>query len=209
MEARTVQQASTAEQLPVFVADGRRRNRAVRLLAATAGLLLAGWLAALAAGLVGLAPLPRLALPGAGQGDAISAPQHPVAGGVGGRSIRTSLLAPGTAGAMGSASQTGGSQSATAGQAASQSNGAGSAASRSRATGLGATRSTAAQSQTTPQPAAGSSTQTSSGSPPSYTPPASGDQSATPPHGNSASAPGATTSADARSSTATGYWPIP
>ena len=72
---------------PVFVAGGHRRAHAVRLAAATLGLLLAGWLAALAASLVGFSPLPELTLsrhrraPGAARGGA-------GAGGAGGGGAR-------------------------------------------------------------------------------------------------------------------------
>ena len=59
---------ATTQQLPVFVTAGRHRHHAVRLAAATVGLLLAGWLAALLVGLVGFAPLGELPLPGSGHG---------------------------------------------------------------------------------------------------------------------------------------------
>ena len=63
MEAATLEQSSR-DASPVFVAGGRHRSHAVRLAAATLGLLLAGWLTALAAGLIGFSPLPELTLPG-------------------------------------------------------------------------------------------------------------------------------------------------
>ena len=65
MEAATLEQSS-GDTSPVFVAGGRHRSHAVRLAAATLGLLLAGWLAALVAGLVGFSPLPELTFPGTG-----------------------------------------------------------------------------------------------------------------------------------------------
>ena len=49
----------------------------VRLAAATLGLLLAGWLAALAAGLIGFSPLPELTLPGTGSAQTAPAPPEP------------------------------------------------------------------------------------------------------------------------------------
>ena len=73
MPAATLEQSSR-DTSPVFVAGGRRRNHAVRLAAATLGLLLAGWLAALAAGLVGFSPLPKLTLPGTGSAQTAPAP---------------------------------------------------------------------------------------------------------------------------------------
>jgi hypothetical protein len=61
-----------ADGLPVFVANGRRRFRAVRLGKIVLALALAGWLAALSASLIGFAPLPLPALTGADE-------EHPVA----------------------------------------------------------------------------------------------------------------------------------
>ena len=65
MPAATLEHSSK-DHAPVFVSGGRRRTRAVRVAGATLGLLLAGWLGALAGGLIGFSPLPKLALPGAG-----------------------------------------------------------------------------------------------------------------------------------------------
>ena len=73
MPAATLEQSSK-DTSPVFVAGGRHRNHAVRLAAATLGLLLAGWLAALAAGLIGFSPLPELTLPGTGSAQSAPAP---------------------------------------------------------------------------------------------------------------------------------------
>jgi hypothetical protein len=70
-----LEQETLANQPPVFVAEGPGRAHLVRLVAATGGLLLACWLAALAAGLVGLAPLSLLPFTGAGHPEA-SAPAH-------------------------------------------------------------------------------------------------------------------------------------
>ena len=76
MPAAILEQSSEPTS-PVFVAGGRRRNLGVRLIAAALGLLLAGWLAALAAGLIGFSPLPELALPGTGNGQtAAAAPEQ-------------------------------------------------------------------------------------------------------------------------------------
>ena len=73
MPAATIEQSSN-DTTPVFVAGGRHRNHAVRLAAATLGLLLAGWLTALAAGLIGFSPLPELTLPGTGSAQTAPAP---------------------------------------------------------------------------------------------------------------------------------------
>jgi hypothetical protein len=68
---------SSTDGLPIFVASGRGRKHAVRLAATTVGVLLAAWLAALAAGLIGFAPLPQLTLPAADHGDAIPTVRSP------------------------------------------------------------------------------------------------------------------------------------
>ena len=65
MPAATLEHSSK-DHAPVFVSGGRRRTHAVRVAAATLGLLLAGWLGALAGGLIGFSPFPKLALPGTG-----------------------------------------------------------------------------------------------------------------------------------------------
>ncbi|MEK6327117.1 MAG: hypothetical protein AABM66_06285, partial [Actinomycetota bacterium] len=77
MRTATLEQSSR-DTSPVFVAGGHRRTHAVRLAAASLGLLLAGWLVALAAGLAGFSPLPELTLPGRG-GQAAPAPPEQVA----------------------------------------------------------------------------------------------------------------------------------
>ena len=74
MPAATLENSSN-DRAPVFVSGGRRRTHAVRFAAATLGLLLAGWLVALAGGLIGFSPLPELALPGTGA--ARTAPADP------------------------------------------------------------------------------------------------------------------------------------
>jgi hypothetical protein len=194
MPAATLEQSST-DALPVFVAGGRRRNGAVRLAAATLGLLLGAWLVALAVGLIGFSPLPKLALPltdtaqtapppdqasepgterdAGASASPIAAPQAPGGGEV--RVGRSGALPGGSISVTG----TGGGRS-----------GGGSSASTSPATGGGTT-----QPQPT-GPGAGTGTQASSGHPPSFTPPASGQKSANPPRGKSANAPGGATSAD-------------
>src|SRR6266516_8127828 len=75
MPAGTLEQPST-DALPVFVAGGRLRNHAVRLAAGTLGLLLVAWLVALAAGLMGFSPLPKLTLPGTGTGQTTTPPDQ-------------------------------------------------------------------------------------------------------------------------------------
>jgi hypothetical protein len=59
MPAATLENSSN-DRAPVFVSGGRRRTHAVRVAAATLGLLLAGWMVALAGGLIGFSPLPEL-----------------------------------------------------------------------------------------------------------------------------------------------------
>jgi hypothetical protein len=186
----------TADRTPVFVSDGRGRNHAVRVAAATFGLLLAGWLAALAAGLIGFSGLPKLALPGAGAArtapaapDPAPAGRHPM-----GHHTRPggSSLPPGTPsgarhgtanGATTGGSHEGATAQAGSGQVASTSS------SSPKAGGGGA------QSQPTTPPG-GTPAQASHGNPPSFTPPSSGEKSANAPRGKSADAPGSTVSAD-------------
>ena len=69
-------EGSSTNPVPVFVADGRRRHHAVRLLGGTLGLLLAGWLAALAVGIVGVGSLPAIPFPDGGPPNTAPAP-HP------------------------------------------------------------------------------------------------------------------------------------
>lgn len=73
MSAATLEPKAPADGLPVFVAKGRRRYRAVRVGKVALGIALAGWLAALCAGLIGFAPLPLPALSGSDDGQAVSA----------------------------------------------------------------------------------------------------------------------------------------
>ena len=161
----------STDGLPVFVAEGRRRQNAVRLVKITIGLALAGWLAALAAGLTGFAPLPLLPLPGADQGHTapVVRPQGsgdpPVAGG----DSRPSSSAGGRG------------QSATP--------------------VIGAPRPTTRTSTPTqPRPPGAATTSTPSAHGPPSTPPSSGQQIASSPEGPGATTspdgPGATTSPD-------------
>jgi hypothetical protein len=187
MPAATIEQSSN-DTSPVFVAGGRHRNHAVRLAAGTLGLLLAGWLTALAAGLIGFSPLPELTLPGAGSAQSAQAPpdQGPQPAQERDASADASSIASRAAGS----SAPDASGSGTGGAAGQTGSGGGATGSTSPDSGGGAP-----QSQTT-APAAGTATPTSSGSPPSFTPPTSGENSASPPRGDSANAPGKTISAD-------------
>jgi hypothetical protein len=196
MPAATIEQSSK-DTLPVFVAGARHRNHAVRLAAASLGLLLAGWLAALAAGLIGFSPLPELKLPGTASAQSAPAPpdQGPQPARERDARAHASPIASRPAGgddrvstARSSASDASGSGTAgAAGQTASAGGGAGST---SPDNGGDAPRS-----QPTP-PAGGTATPTSSGNPPPFTPPASGEKSANPPRDSSANAPGKTISTD-------------
>ena len=193
MPAAILEQSSEPTS-PVFVAGGRRRNLGVRLIAAALGLLLAGWLAALAAGLIGFSPLPELALPGTGNGQ--TAPAAPEQG-PGAAGERTAASAHGPS----IASRPGGEEVSAAGRRAPDGSGSGTSGggigngegsvtgSTPPETGVGPP-----QSQTTP-PAGHHPTPASSGNPPSFTPPAGGEKSANPPRGNSANAPGRANSA--------------
>ena len=196
MEASTLEQSS-GDASPVFVAGGRHRSHAVRLAAAALGLLLAGWLTALVAGLVGFSPLPKLTFPGTGAAPApATAPEQgsrpvvePDAGtraspgasrpepGVG------QLNAEASAGASGAPRASGSSAGAPSGQAAGG--------------GTGATSPDAGgDAPPAPAPSGGAASPSGSGHQPSFTPPASGEKSASPPRGNSADAPGSAVSAD-------------
>jgi hypothetical protein len=194
MPAATIEQSSK-DTTPVFVAGGRHRNHAARLAAATLGLLLAGWLAALAAGLIGFSPLPELTLPGTGS--AQSAPSPPDQGPQQARerdaSAHASPIASRPAGGDGNVSAAGSSAPDASGS------GSGGAAGQTGAGGGGAGSTSPGggvpQSQTTP-PAGGTATPASSGDPPSFTPPVSGEKSASPPRGGSANAQGKTIPAD-------------
>ena len=189
MPAATLEQSSK-DTSPVFVAGGRRRNHAVRLAAATVGLFFAGWLVALAAGLIGFSPLPELALPGTG-----GAQTGPASPGLGSQPAGE-READAHVSSIASRPERGGEQagSATSRSARASGTGTGFAGGQAGSAGSGAGSPSpgtggAPPSQTTP-PAAGHPTPASSGHAPSFTPPASGEKSATPPRGNSANAPG-------------------
>jgi hypothetical protein len=79
MSATTVEPEAPTDGLPVFVANGTRRFRAVRVGKVALGIALAGWVAALCASLIGFAPLPLPVLSGSDDGQAVSAvgPQSP------------------------------------------------------------------------------------------------------------------------------------
>jgi hypothetical protein len=183
--------------MPVFVAGGRHRNHAVRLAVATLGLLLAGWLTALAAGLIGFSPLPELTLSGTGSAQSAPAPpdQGPQPASQRDAGAHASPIASRPAGGDDKVSTAGNSApdasgSGTGGAAGQTGSGGGGTGSASPGSGAGAP-----QSQTTP-PAGGTATPTSSGNPPSFTPPTSGENSASPPRVDSANAPGTTITAD-------------
>ena len=174
--------------MPVFVAGGRHRNHAVRLAVATLGLLLAGWLTALAAGLIGFSPLPELTLSGTGSAQSAPAPpdQGPQPAREGDAGADASPIVSRAAGS----SAPDASGSGIGGAAGQTGSGGGATGSTSPESGGGAP-----QSQTTP-PAGGTATRASSGNTPSFTPPTSGENSASPPRGDSANAPGKTITAD-------------
>jgi hypothetical protein len=191
MPAATIERSSN-DTSPVFVAGGRHRNHAVRLAAATLGLLLAGWLTALAAGLIGFSPLPELALPSTGS--AQTAPAPPDQGPQPARERDASAHAS----PITSPPAQGGGQASAAGSSAPSGSGAGGAGGETGNAGGSTSPGSgggAPQSQTTPH-AGGTATPASSGDPPSFTPPASGEKSASPPGGDAANAPGKTISAD-------------
>jgi hypothetical protein len=202
-------EGTTTNPIPVFVAEGRGRHHAVRVAGGTLGLLLAGWLAALAAGLIGFAPLPAISLPGVNQAKPAPVAQPgtrathssvtngpPSAASVGDSRAERSNAAPSSAGGKASASHSG---AVATGIAGSTSGPSGSVSSTPTTTGTGG-GSTAPPSGTgggssTPPSGTGGASQSNPGTEPSWTPPASGTQSATPPRGKSSSAPGASISA--------------
>lgn len=199
MPAATIEQSSN-DTTPVFVAGGRHRNHAVRLAAAILGLLLAGWLTALAAGLIGFSPLPELTLPGTGS--AQTAPAPPDQGAQPARvrdaMAHASPIASRQAEGDDEVSAAGrGAPEVSSGPPGSGTGGAtGLAGSGRRGTGSTSPVSGGASPSPTTPPSGGPAPPASPGNPPSFTPPASGGKSANPPRGNSANAPGRTISAD-------------
>jgi hypothetical protein len=188
---------SSKDRAPVFVSGGHRRARAVRVAASALGVLLAGWLVALAAGLVGFTPLPELALPGTGATRAAPAlPERASETGAehSANPPASRLVRSASSGGATSSAGDGSAQNASDGRTgagAAQTGGArDGASSTAPSSGAGSAR----PQPTTPSP--GTAGQTGSGSPPAFTPPASGKKSANPPRGNSANAPGRTVSAD-------------
>jgi hypothetical protein len=181
--------ASTDGQ-PVFVDDGRRRNQVGRLATTTFGLMLAAWLAALAAGVIGAGPFPQLGLLGANHEEAVPEvrPQtsdDPPAGRAASRNVgppsssnsetrRAAPIHPGT-GAPSTPESGGGT--ATGGDGAAPPT-------------VGTTGT-----PTQIQPPGATTTQAPSAETPSPTPPESGQQSAI------SSGPSATTSPDVASGT--------
>jgi hypothetical protein len=192
MPAATLENSSN-DRAPVFVSGGRRRTHAVRVAAATLGLLLAGWLVALAGGLIGFSPLPALRLPGTGaarEAPADRASQSSVGSDA---NVNASAVARVPASGHDETSRAQGSATASA-----SGGGAGRGASGAGSVGGGTSPNPAggsAQPQPT-APAPATPAHASSGNPPSFAPPASGEKSASPPRGNSANAPGRTVSAD-------------
>jgi hypothetical protein len=161
------------EPVPVFVSERGRRHHAFRLVMAMTGLLLAGWLAALATGLFGFSPLPDLVLPGGGNGDSAPAVKTQAAPGDGaGREAAR-------AGERASAGTGDGSAGAGESGSANHANKDGGAA--QSGTGGGATQAGT--------PSTSDVAQSENGKAPSYTPPASGEQRATPLRGRSDDAP--------------------
>jgi hypothetical protein len=106
MPATMPEPEASTDRHPVFVDDRRVRNRVGRLATTAFGLLLAAWLAALAAGVIGSGPFPQLALLGADQEQAVPMrPQtsdDPAAGRAASRSVaapsRSNSETPGAAG---------------------------------------------------------------------------------------------------------------
>ena len=200
MPAATLEYSSK-DRAPVFVSGGRRRTRAVRVAASALGLLLVGWLVAMAAGLVGFAPLPELALPGTGATRA--APALPVRASEpeaehSANQPASRLVRPASSGGATSSAADGSAQNASHGRTGAGAHGGGAQTGGARDGASSAAPSSGAGSArphpTTPSP--GTAGHTGSASPPAFTPPATGKKSANPPRGNSANAPGRTVSAD-------------
>ena len=193
MEAATLEQSS-GETSPVFVTGGRHRSHAVRLAAAALGLLLAGWLTALVAGLVGFSPLPELTFPGTGAArtPAVVPAQAPKPAAARDAGAQASPIASHAARGGGQPND-GGASSAPGASGAS----AGVAGGQAPGGGTGSTSpDSGGNAPQAPAPSGGAASPSSSGHPPSFTPPASGEKSASPPRGNSADAPGSAVSAD-------------
>jgi hypothetical protein len=195
MPAATLENSSN-DRAPVFVSGGRRRTHAVRVAAATLGVLLAGWMFALAGGLIGFSPLPELRIPGTGAARTAPAEGASQPGAERGANVNASPIARVPASGHNATSRAQGS--ATASASGSGAGGGGSGAG-SVGGGTSSTSPSTAGGSVQPQPTEPAPTtpaHASSGNPPSFAPPASGEKSASPPRGNSANAPGGTVSAD-------------
>jgi hypothetical protein len=188
---------ASTDRHPVFVDDGRRRNQVGRLATTTFGLMLAAWLAALAAGVIGSGPFPQLSLLGADHEQAVQGtrPQtsdNPLAGRATSRNVGPpsssnseprsgARIHPGTGAS--STREPGGGTATREGGTATGGDGA--------APPTVGTRDTPTQVQ----PPGATTTQTPSVPAPSPTAPESGQQSAV------SSGPSATTSPDVASGT--------
>jgi hypothetical protein len=194
MRAATLDQPSK-DTAPVFVAGGRHRSHAVRLAAIALGLLLAGWLAAIAAGLIGFSSLPELTLSRPGGAGTAPAPSHHVtrtmdhdAGGAQ-ASPAASRAARGSGQTSGASSTDPASRSGETQEAGRQGGSVGG--------GPPSPGGVSAAPQPHPtSPPGGAAAPDKPGQPPSFTPRASGEQAANPPRGSSSSAPRRTISAD-------------
>jgi hypothetical protein len=195
MPAATLENSSDVGA-PVFVSGGRRRTHAVRVAAATLGLLLAGWMVALAGGLIGFSPLPELRLPGTGAAREAPADRASQPGAERDANVNASPIArvPASGHNETSRAQSSATASASGGGTRGGGSGAGSAGGGTSLTSPSTGGASAQPQPNTPAPA--TPAHASSGNPPSFAPPASGEKSASPPRGNSANAPGKTVSAD-------------
>ncbi len=195
MPAATLENSSN-DRAPVFVSGRRRRAHAVRVAAATLGVLLAGWLVALAGGLIGFSPLPELRLPGTGAARTAPADGASQPGVESDANVNASPIArvPASGHHETSRAQSNATVSASGGGAAGGGSGAGSVGGGTSSTSPNPAGGSAQPQPATPAPS--TPAHASSGNPPSFAPPASGEKSASPPRGNSANARGTTVSAD-------------
>jgi hypothetical protein len=198
MEAANLEQSS-GDTSPVFATGRRHRSHAVRLAAAALGILLAGWLAALVAGLVGFSPLPKLTFPDT---DGARTPAVADEGGSG-PTLERDAGAHASAVAADASQVIRGQAHADAGADASRATTPSGSVARvapgqgvGEATGSAPPQSGGGATESPPSPSPGASPASPGNGPPSFTPPASGEKSATPPRGNSADAPGQAVSVD-------------
>jgi hypothetical protein len=201
MPAATLEHSSK-DHAPVFVSGGRRRTQAVRVAAATLGILLAGWLGALAGGLIGFSPLPELALPGTGSTRTAPADRASQPAAKRDANVNASPIARVPASSdhnEASRAQSSASPGASGGGTGGGGSGAEGSGGGTVEGGTSSTSPNTGGGSVQPQPTApipGPPAHASPGNPPSFAPPASGEKSASPPRGNSANAPGRTVSAD-------------